>query len=211
MSSKVTAQEPSGAPKSAPLRVLGLPGSLRHESYNRRLLAAASGQTPTNMEITVFEELASVPLFNEDLDDATDGGPGGVVSLRRDIRESDGVLIATPEYNQSIPGVLKNAIDWLSLSRPDAVLVGKPVAIMGATPGAWGTRLAQRTLRQVLFSTESLVLTGPAVYIRNVDSLVDSSGRLSDQKTLTRLESFLAAFAHWIEIHRRARDARAED
>ncbi len=181
------------------LKVLGLAGSLRHESHNRRLLAAATGQAPENMTVTPFDDLSSVPLYDGDLDDATRGGPAPVARLRRAVRECDGLLIATPEYNQSIPGVLKNAIDWLSLPRPDHVLEGKPVAIMGATPGAWGTRLAQRTLRQVLFSTESLVLTGPAIYLRNVDKLIDEAGALSDAKTLERLAGFLAAFGEWIE------------
>ncbi len=185
--------------KTAKHKILGLAGSLRHESYNRRLLAAASDQTPAGMEVTLFDDLASVPLYRGDLDDATDGGPAPVARLRQAVRECDGLLISTPEYNQSIPGVLKNAIDWLSLDRPDLVLAGKPVAIMGATPGAWGTRLAQRTLRQVLFATESLVLTGPAIYIREAGKLIDETGTLSDPKTLERLSGFLGAFAGWIE------------
>jgi chromate reductase len=195
MSARIQAKTPA----TASLRVLGLAGSLRRDSYNRRLLTAASSQAPVGMTVTLFDDLASVPLYSGDLDGATDGGPAPVARLRRAVRACDGLLISTPEYNQSVPGVLKNAIDWLSLRGPDLVLEGKPVAIMGATPGAWGTRLAQRTLRQILFSTESLVLTGPAIYLRNVDKLIDASGSLSDAKTLERLSGFLAAFAAWIE------------
>lgn len=182
------------------LEVLALAGSLRRDSYNRRLLAAARDQAPAGTTVTVYDDLASVPLFSADLDHETEGGPDGVRRLRAAVGSCDGLLIATPEYNQSIPGVLKNAIDWLSLSRPEAVLEGKPVALMGATTGEWGTRLAQRTLRQVLFSTESLVMTGPAIYIKNAKELFDRDGSLTDRATLERLERFLAAFAAWIEF-----------
>lgn len=182
------------------IEVLALAGSLRHDSFNRRLLAAARDQAPPGMRVTLYDDLASVPLFNEDLDEATPGGPEGVQRLRSAVGACDGLLIATPEYNQSVPGVLKNAIDWLSLDRPSAVLANKPVALMGATPGPWGTRLAQRTLRQVLFATESLILTGPPIYLRSVNELFDSDGSMTDRGTLQRLEALLTAFGEWIEL-----------
>ena len=186
-------------PKS--LRVLALPGSLRRTSYNRGLLEAARTRAPSGMSITILGDLGSVPLFSEDLERAAPG-PESVRRLRRQVEACDGLLIATPEYNQSIPGVLKNVIDWLSRPSPDEVLVGKPVAIMGATVGPWGTRFAQSALRHVLNATESLVLPGPPLYVRSAATLFDDAGRLVDPKTLDTLQRVLEAFATWIETLR---------
>lgn len=123
----------------APLRVLAFAGSLRRNSYNRHLIDAATGSAPAGLSLTVHDSIADIPLFNEDLEADAADGPDGVMRLRAAVAAADGVLIATPEYNQSLPGVLKNTLDWLS--RNDAalgeVLSGKPVAIMGATPGRW--------------------------------------------------------------------------
>lgn len=190
--------------------VLAVAGSLRRESYNRRLLETAREHAPANVRVTVYPDLAAVPLFDEDLDAETGGGPEGVARLRAAVAAADGLLISTPEYNQSVPGVLKNAIDWLSLSRPTAVLEGKPVAIMGATSGTWGTRLAQRTLRQVLFATESLVMTGPAVYVQDARRLFDDQGRCTDEVTHQRLRRFLEAFGAWMERMSPTAETKAE-
>lgn len=198
MSAEVSPAAPSAAAPPRALEVLGIAGSLRGASYNRRLLAAARDHAPAGVRVTLWNDLAAVPPLDEDLEGFDGQGPDGVRRLREAVAACDGVLIATPEYNQSIPGVLKNAIDCLSLERPEAVLVGKPVAIMGATTGDWGTRLAQRTLRQVLFSTESLVLTGPAIYVKRAASLFAEDGALTDPKMPARLERFLEAFAAWI-------------
>ena len=120
------------------------------------------------MELMVYDTIADVPLFNEDLE-ASGDAPDGVRRLRESIAAADGLLIATPEYNQSLPGMLKNTIDWLS--RPDArgaeVLEGKPVAIVGATTGAWGTRLAQSQLRHALAATGARTLPAPMLFIRD--------------------------------------------
>lgn len=186
---------------SSPLRVLALAGSLRRDSYNRRLLAAASEDAPPNMLITVYDDLASIPLFNEDLEAAEPEGPPSVRQLRAAVAAADGLLIATPEYNQSLPGVLKNVIDWLSRSTPEAVLVDKSVAVIGATVGSWGTRLAQSALRQVLLATECRVLPRPALYVRSAAQLFDEAGRLTDERTRAQLEKVLAAFATWMEGH----------
>lgn len=183
------------------MNVLAMPGSLRRDSYNRRLLVAAANCAPEGMTVTVVpcELLASIPPFNEDVEAALDGDPEPVGQLRHQVRAADGLLISTPEYNQSMPGVLKNIIDWLSRPRPDEVLVGKAAAIMGATPGAWGTRLSQSMTRQVLTSTECVVLPpGAAIYLANVKQLFDDAEELTDGKTLERLSGFLASFADWI-------------
>lgn len=155
-------------------------------------------RTPAGMTVVIYNGMASIPLFNEDLE--LGGGPAVVRSLRREVAAADGILIATPEYNQSLPGVLKNTVDWLSRPAPDEVLVGKPVAIIGASSGRWGTRLAQAALRQVLYATESIVLPKPAVYVREAARLFDERGRLIDQPTGEMLEALLAAFASWIEL-----------
>src|ERR1041385_5528316 len=103
----------------APYRILALPGSLRRNGYNRRLLEAAARVAPAVLTLQVYAALADIPLFDEDLEVATHGGPDSVRLLRSAVAAADGILIATPEYNQSLPGVLKNAIDWLSRPAPD--------------------------------------------------------------------------------------------
>ena len=183
------------------MRVLGIAGSLRRGSYNRLLLEAVGDCAPPGMVIRIYEELASIPVFDQDLELATSGsGPESVRRFRRQVAWADGLLVATPEYNQSIPGVLKNAIDWLSRPGPEEVLIGKPVAVVGASSGRWGTRLAQAALRQVLFATESLVMPKPALFVREAESLFDEAGRLVDQPTRQDLKNFLMSFASWIDV-----------
>ena len=160
--------------------VLALPGSIRRASYNRLLLAAGAGCAPAGMTVSLFEDLSSIPPFSEDLE-ADEVLPAAVRRLRSEVESAGGLVIATPEYNQSIPGVLKNAIDWLS--RSEEVLAGKPVAVIGATAGRWGTRLAQAALRQVLHATGSLVMPGPAMYVPDAGRVFDSAGHLVDRPT----------------------------
>lgn len=180
------------------MRVLALAGSLRRDSWNLRLLEAAAGCAPAGMTIDVHHELAAIPLFNEDLENETGGGPKAVRRLRHDVACADGLLIATPEYNQSLPGVLKNVIDWLSRAAPDEVLAAKPIAVIGASSGRWGTRLAQHALRQALCATESRVMPAPALYIRDAPGLFDDAGLLQDDATRQSLRAVLNAFAQWI-------------
>lgn len=184
---------------AVPYRILALPGSLRRNGYNRRLLEAAARVAPTGLRVEVYTELADIPLFDEDLELATQGGPDSVHLLRSAVAAADGILIATPEYNQSLPGVLKNAIDWLSRPAPDEVLAGKPVAITGASAGRWGTRLAQAALRQVLAATESQVMPAPMLFVRDAAQLFDDGNGLRDVATLQSLEALLRAFLRWIE------------
>jgi len=179
--------------------ILALPGSLRRSSRNRWLLRAAASCAPAGMTVNLFEDLAAVPLFSEDLE-GEPHLPAPVRRLRSAVAAADGVLIATPEYNQSIPGGLKNALDWLS--RSDA-LEGVPVAVTGATSGPWGTRLAQAAVRHVLHATGSLVLPGPALYVRDAERLFDVDGNLVDGPTRDALAELLAALARWIEAMRR--------
>jgi chromate reductase len=182
-------------------RLLALPGSLRRHSYNRRLLDAAAGIAPPGVTVHVYPhpELAAVPLFDEDLEKET-GGPESVRRLRREVAAADGLLIATPEYNQSIPGVLKNTLDWLSRESPVEVLAGKPVAVVGVTAGRWGTRLAQSVVRQVLAATGARALPAPQLYAAGAEALFDEEGRLADAATRRQLAAVLAAFAEWIDL-----------
>jgi chromate reductase len=180
------------------MAVLGIPGSLRRGSYNRLLLTAAAAMAPAGMTITVTDALRSIPPFDEDLE-ASGDGLEGVERLRREVASADGLLIATPEYNQSVPGVLKNALDWVSRPRFGGVLAGKPVALMGATPGRWGTRLAQSVLRHVLYATESPVLPSPSLFLADAEGLFDASGRLRDGRVSAQLQRLLLAFVPWID------------
>ena len=180
--------------------ILAIPGSIRAGSYNRLLLEAAIQLAPPELPIRLYEEMASIPLFNEDLEHAANGfGPDAIIRFRRQVAEADGLLIATPEYNQSIPGVLKNAIDWLSRPGPEEVLAGKPVAVIGASAGRWGTRLAQAALRQTLYAAESVVLPRVGLYVREAAHLFDANGQLIDLSIKKQLESLLTAFSRWIE------------
>lgn len=179
--------------------VLGIPGSLRRGSYNRLLLEALAESVPPGMALSLYDGLGALPLFNEDLDRGIGGQPEPVTRLRDAVRAADALAIATPEYNQSIPGVLKNALDWLSRPGPDEVLVGKPVAVLGATTGRWGTRLSQAALRQVLYATEALVLPAPMVFVREAHQQFDEAGRLTDGRTHEALRTLLASLATWVE------------
>ncbi len=128
------------------MRVLGLCGSLRSGSYNRRLLEAAGAHLPGDASFDIYEGLADVPPYDEDLDDT----PEAVSALRTAIEEADAVLVATPEYNSSLPGLLKNALDWVSRPFPDNALRAKPTAVVGASTGLFGAVWAQAETRKVL-------------------------------------------------------------
>ena len=175
------------------LHVLGIAGSLRKGSYNRAVLRAATALAPPGMRIETFD-LAPIPLYNEDVRQA--GYPPAVADLRTRMADADAVLIVTPEYNYSMPGVLKNVIDWASRP-PDQPFNAKPVAIMGASPGRLGTARAQYHLRQSLLSLNALVLNRPEVMIAGVNKLIDEEGRLTDETTVDFVRQLLAGLAEW--------------
>jgi chromate reductase, NAD(P)H dehydrogenase (quinone) len=180
-------------------RVLCLAGSLRRDSWNRRLLQAAVAQAPATLHLDVYDALSAVPLFDEDLEQREPAGPAGVQALRAAIAAADGVIIATPEYNHAIPGVLKNALDWLSRDNPEGeVLPEKPVAVLGASSGPWGTRLAQASLRQVLHTCGALVMPSPTLFVANAASRFDAHRTLTDLATVQSLQNFVLAFEQWI-------------
>ena len=136
------------------LDFLGLAGSLRRGSHNGQLLSALALKTPEGMGLRIFGKLDGVPLFNEDLESDP---PSAVCELWRAVAAADGLIFATPEYNQGLSGVTKNVIDWLSRC-PDDLLTGKPVAVTGATAGRWGTRLAQQQLRATLLACGAQII-----------------------------------------------------
>jgi chromate reductase, NAD(P)H dehydrogenase (quinone) len=188
-------------PPAAPnWRVLCLAGSLRRESWNRRLLAAAVRSDPKGLELILFDGLAAVPMFNEDAEKLE---AASVHRLRSAVAMADGVLVATPEYNHSFPGVLKNAIDWLSRGST-SVLIDKPVAIIGASAGRWGTRLAQAALRQVFTATEAQVMPAPTLFVAHAGECFDIDGRIREPSLAQGLSGVIDAFRAWIILHAQA-------
>jgi len=176
------------------LRVAGIVGSLRLASYNGWLLRAAAELAPPGLTI-VPVGLSEIPMFNQDLE--ARGEPAPVATLRAVLREADAVLMASPEYNYGVPGVLKNAIDWISRPPGNAPLHKKPVAIMGAGPGASGTMRIQPQLRLTLQAIGAYAMPKPEVAIASCRDKFDAEGRLTDAKTREHLEGFLVAFADW--------------
>jgi chromate reductase, NAD(P)H dehydrogenase (quinone) len=138
------------------MKVLAIPGSLRRDSYNRRLLAAVGELLPADVELELFDELKAVPPYDED--DDLEPAPAAVRRLRAAIAVADALLIATPEYNSSIPGQLKNALDWASRPLAANVLRNRPAAVIGASTGAFGAVWAQAQLRKVLAAAGARVL-----------------------------------------------------
>ncbi|HET9258134.1 MAG TPA: NAD(P)H-dependent oxidoreductase [Pseudonocardiaceae bacterium] len=154
--------------------VLGLSGSVRRGSYNRRLLEAAGAELPPGAALRVFGGLGDIPPYSEDLT-----APGAVRELREAIATADAVLIATPEYNSSVPGQLKNALDWASRPFPDNCLRGKPVAVMGASTGLFGAVWAQAELRKVLRTIGARVIEAE-LPIGQAHEAFDDEGGLRD-------------------------------
>ena len=177
----------------AEIHVLGTSGSLRKSSYNTALLTAASELLPEGVTLETFD-LSLIPLYNEDVRSL--GYPKAVKEFRDRIAAADALLIATPEYNYSIPGVLKNAIDWASRP-PDSPLDGKPVAIMGASTGSFGTVRAQMHLRQVCVGCNMLPLNDPEVLVMRAQEKFDASGRLADETTRRIIRDLLVGLADW--------------
>ena len=177
-------------------KILGLAGSLRKDSLNKGLIRAALELAPENMEIEDYT-INNIPLYDEDL--RASESPKAVIELKEKIRSSDGLLIATPEYNYSIPGVLKNAIDWVSRPPAESPLNNKPLAIMGATGGLSGTIRAQLHLRQIAVFTNMIVMNKPEILIPKAGDKFDKEGNLTDESTLEHIKKFLIEYAKWIE------------
>jgi chromate reductase len=179
--------------------VLGIAGSLRKASYNRAALRAAAELAPEGMNVETFD-LAPIPMYNDDVREQ--GFPPPVQELRERIRDADALLIVTPEYNYSIPGVLKNAIDWASRP-PQQPFDGKPIAIMGASPGMLGSARAQYHLRQCFIYLNGLILNRPEVMIAGAPGRFDAEGRLTDEGTRKIIASLLVALRDSVDRLRR--------
>jgi chromate reductase len=176
-----------------PVRILGIAGSLRRESYNRAALHAATQLVPEDATLDIFE-LEGIPGFNQDDEQHP---PVKVVELKRRIREADAVLIVTPEYNYSVPGVLKNAIDWASRPYGDSAWSGKPAAIMGASMGTIGTARAQYHLRQMFVFLNMFPINQPEVMIGNAAERFDAQGNLTDETTKDFIRQLLRNLVDW--------------
>jgi chromate reductase, NAD(P)H dehydrogenase (quinone) len=177
------------------MRIAGLCGSLRRLSYNSALLRAAGELLPEGVVLDVLR-IDDLPFYNEDVREA--GVPEPVSRFRAGLAAADAVLIVTPEYNFSVPGVLKNAIDWASRP-PHPPFNDKPVALMGASSGVRGTVRAQLHLRHVLASINAHVLPKPEVMVGHAGSLVDASGRINDETTRKFVAELLLALKKWTE------------
>ncbi|RIK40149.1 MAG: hypothetical protein DCC58_14325 [Chloroflexi bacterium] len=178
-----------------PFHILAFSGSLRQHSFNSGLLRAAQQVTPDHVVIEIHH-LGDIPLYDADVEAA--GVPEPVRAFAEKIRAADAVLIATPEYNYSFPGVLKNAIDWVSRPAVQTPLRRKPVAIMGAAGGQWGTVRAQLHLRQVLASAiEAYTLVKPEVMVPRAGSVFDDHGNLEDDDVRDRVRALVEALVDW--------------
>lgn len=184
------------------MNIVAIAGSGRKNSLNRALMDCTVGLAPDGATIRVFTDFAGIPVFNEDLEQRL---PGAVGELRRMMAEADGLLVSTPEYNQSVPGGVKNLLDWLSRSTPGEGLSGRPVAVTGVSSGKWGTRIAQSQLRGMLLATGALVMPAPHLFVAEGGSLFDDHGEIGDGETRERLSHLLRALVDWARVFADAR------
>jgi chromate reductase len=171
------------------MKILGISGSLRRSSHNTSLLGAAAGLLPDDVAFELWGGLKEVPPYDED--DDTEEAPAAAAALRQAIAGADAVLFATPEYNSSVPGQLKNAIDWVSRPLATNPLRNKPVAVVGASTGAFGAVWSQAELRKVLAATGARVVEGE-VAVGHAPTRFDEDGRLVDENLLEQLEEVVA-------------------
>ena len=175
------------------LKFLGIAGSLRQGSFNRAALREALSLCPQEATLEAFD-ISDLPPFSED---AEQRPPARIVDLKQKVRAADAILFVTPEYNYSIPGVLKNAIDWASRPYGDSAWEGKPVAMMGASIGMIGTARAQYHLRQSCVFLNMFPLNQPEVMIANASQKFDQQGNLTDQQTRDKIAELLQALVVW--------------
>jgi chromate reductase len=175
------------------ISVLSFAGSLRKDSYNKAILRAVGQLLPADADLEIFD-LEGIPPFNQDLEDKP---PERVREFKAKIRAADVLLIATPECNYSIPGVLKNAIDWASRPYAENAFEGKRAGVMGASIGMLGTARAQYHLRQCFVFLNMYPMNRPEVMIPFVQEKVDQNGNLTDQKTREKIREFLASLVDW--------------
>ena len=177
------------------VKILGFAGSLRKGSYNKMLLSAAAGLAPEEVELEVFD-LEGIPLFNQDLENEPHDK---LKEFKARIKAADGILIATPEYNYSVPGVLKNALDAASRPYGTNPFEGKPVAIMGASIGMLGTARAQYHLRQTLVFFNAFPLNRPEIMVPFAESKFDETGKLTDEMAREKVRELVVELVNWIK------------
>ena len=180
---------------------MGFAASLRRRSWNRALLSAAQQLTPPDMALAPIE-IGDLPFYNADVE--AEGDPPAVAAFKAALREADGVLIATPEYNNGIPGLLTTAVDWGSRFPGNSPLAGKPVALMGASPSQVGTARAQLHLRQILEHADARVLPPPELLVARAHERFDAELRLTHDGTRQVLAALLQRFVRWIYRERAA-------
>jgi chromate reductase len=178
-----------------PRKVIVFSGSLRKESYNRLLLNKLVSIAPANISVDIFD-ISPIPLYNEDVEFSD--YPPPVTEFKNRIKMADGLIIVTPEYNYSIPGVLKNALDWASRPPADIPFTSKPGAIMGTSISQFGSLRSQLHLRQVLFALGVRLMNTPEIYVPKAKDLF-VSGELTDERTIKHLQKFWDAFTAWID------------
>jgi len=188
-------------------RIVAFAGSLRRGSFNRALIHASEELAPDGMTIEPIE-IGGLPFYNADVE--AEGDPPGVAAFKAALAQADGILIATPEYNDGIPAVLTNAIDWGSRLPGRAPLMGKPVAVMGASPSQIGTARAQLHLRQLLGHVHARVLLPPELLVARAHERFDAGLRLKDEGTRKVLGDLLVRFSRWIARERAAAEAERE-
>lgn len=181
------------------IKIIGITGSLRSGSFNTVLLRAATAFVPSGVAFEIAT-LKDIPLYNADIETA-EGIPQAVITLQAQIAAADGLLLATPEYNNSMPGVFKNAIDWLS--RPPSeiarVFGGRPVALIGATPGGFGTVLSQNAWLPVLRTLGTRPWFGGRLMVSRAHQVFNESGEMTDETARKQLEDFLVGFTEFIQ------------
>lgn len=185
--------------------LVGISGSLRKDSYNSALLRSAPALMPQRAELRIAT-IQGIALYDGDVE-ASEGIPAPVAALKETIAAADGLLLATPEYNNSIPGVFKNAIDWLSRPPSDIqrIFGGKPVALIGASPGGFGTILSQNAWLPVLRTLGAQLWSEGRLLVSRAPSVFAGDGTLADPKTQDALRKFLESFVSFVESRRRGR------
>ena len=178
------------------MNILAFAGSLRKGSYNKSLLRAARDLAPTGMTIKIFD-LEGIPLYNADVE--KNGDPEKVAEFKNAIRDADGILIASPEYNNGMTGITKNALDWASRPPKDMPINAKPVGILGASPGITGTARSQDQLRQSLKSVGAYCMPSPEFLLFRAHEKFNSEGELTDEKSREFLERYLSSLADWVD------------
>lgn len=179
------------------LNIIVIVGSLRKESFNKRLALALDNLNHPQLKFS-FPQLDDIPVYNQDLDENM---PASVLRLKNEISSADGILFVTPEYNRSIPGMLKNIIDWGSRPYGKNSWAGKPAAIIGTSPSSVGTAVAQSHLRSILVALDTILLGLPEVYLSYKEGLIDDRHHITVEATQKFLQKFLDLFTQWLAFN----------